>query len=150
MNWRWNDGGALAAGDLGDPLGDASSTYDVCIFDESTPAPALVLAGHASSNVVPDCARPPCWRAGSNGKLTYKSSPPNAAGLSALQLRPGPAGRARIRVKGLDLLGGPAALPSALPLQVQVQVRGGACAEAVHSAAGLRRNDDRRLLGASD
>jgi hypothetical protein len=99
---------------------------------------------------MPDCARPPCWRAGSNGKLTYRSTPPDAAGLSALQLRPGAAGRARIRVKGLDMLGGPAPLPSALPLRVQVQVQGGGCAEAVHSAAGLRRNDDRRFEGASD
>jgi len=150
MAWRWNDGGALAAGDLGDPLGDASSAYDVCVFDESAATPVLALASRAVSNLAPDCAHPPCWRAGTNGKLTYRSTPPNAAGLSSLQMRPGAAGRARVRVKGIDLLGGPATLPSPLPLRVQVQVRGGACVEAVHSAAGMRRNDARRFQGASD
>jgi len=150
FSWRWNDGAATAAGELGDPIGDASSAHDVCVFDESGPTPALVAASTAASNLTPDCVRPPCWRVASDGRLTYRSGPPNAAGLASLQLRPGTGGRARVRVKGTGLLGGPIPLPPSLPLRVQVWARGAACFEAVHSASGVRRSDARRFQGASD
>jgi uncharacterized delta-60 repeat protein len=146
LGWRWSAGAATTPAELGDPLGDAGSTYDLCVFDDA----GLVAASAASSNVAPDCARPPCWRRGSDGRLTYRAAPANAAGLSALQLRPGPAGRASVRAKArAPMLVGPA-LPLSPPLRVQVWSRAGACFDAAYSAAGVRRSDARRFQASSD
>jgi len=142
LSWKWRQGDAVTALELGDP--QAQHEYDVCIYDESGPA-TLVLAA-----AVPEggrCKAGPCWRsAGSSVK--YKAPDRYPQGIGTIVAAPGVAGRAALTVRGDGALLGVPGLPLALPMRVQVQASNGTCWEAAYSTAD--RNDGSVFVGKSD
>lgn len=139
--FRWKYGpGAAAEVFFGDP--GNTDDYGLCIFDESTPAPALVFRAVAPAGGT--CGGRACW----GGPLTapsYRDKEATPDGLTALRLKGG-ADRAKASLKGKGgLLSsrplGLPGLPLPLPLLVQLQNVRGACVEARFDAAGVTRND---------
>jgi hypothetical protein len=143
LRWLWRKGAATLPPDLGNPA--TTSSVALCLFEESGADPALIF----NATIPPggSCATPPCWKQKANGSQVYKDRSGAAAGITALALQIGAAGRARVIVRGKGIglaassLGFPnPALP--LPLRAQVQISDGACFEATYDASGVRRNAD--------
>jgi cysteine-rich repeat protein len=110
LSWSWSAGAPVALLDFGNPAEVTDLT--LCVFDEdglvvSTTAPA---AG--------TCGRAPCWKATPKG-FSYSDREATPEGLRKLSLRPGAAGKARIRASAR---GAALGLP-ALGLEGEVQVR---------------------------
>lgn len=150
LDWTWRKGQATAAADLGDPLGN--DDYALCLYDESVPAPVLILAASMPANASCAGAAGPCWKQGSGGARTLrylrKTGVPD--GVVRVVLRPGADGRSRVTLvaRGDDLA--LPALPLGLPVRVQLQGAHGPCWEATFSAAGARKNDAARFQGTAD
>ena len=145
LAWRWNDGGAVVAGAFGDPIGDASSAYDVVSSTQSMRRLRLrrrscVVVRHAG-----DCASAVVGVS----RLRTASSPIGARRRTRRGCRraSAPSGRGPAvpvnPVRGFDLARRPRAV------RRRRSGRSGAGAgrgvagvpEAVHSAADLRWND---------
>jgi len=60
--WKWNAGTFTAVSEFGDPLQHTS--YALCIYDQSGPAPALAMNALIPSGGT--CGLRPCW----NGRLS--------------------------------------------------------------------------------
>ena len=98
------------------------------------------------------CDGRPCWK-DTGSRIGYRSRErqPNGRPRSAvrLRLRPGPAGKAQIQLKGrgvhLDL----APLPAAQPVTVQLRSSEGLCWDAVYGAPP-QRNDAKQLRDKAD
>ena len=148
--WRWTKGEATSVAELGDPFQSLLDPHELCIFDESGPAPGLLFATLAEPEGLPLCAHPPCWRRKGPDEFVYRSRPANPFGVELLAVRAGPEGRPRatVRARGDRLVLPP--LPFALPLRVQLGARDGGCWEATYSAVGVKRNDAQRFKGRSD
>jgi hypothetical protein len=143
--WTWPKGAATDPADFGDPT--AGDDYTLCIFDRSGIEPELLLG--AAAPAAGTCGRRGCWRGrgrppGDRGyKYTDREATPD--GLTAVDLKPGIDGKAKIAVKGKGANLALPAMPLPLPLLVQLQRTGGGCWEAEYDASGLSRNDDKQL-----
>lgn len=139
LSWTWRRGQATSKLDFGDPT--AGATYDLCIFDDSSGTPSLVLDA-----TVPTGSR---WDESSTG-YDYNDPSGAAAGIRKLSLRAGLVdGQSRITLKAKGV---PLPMPS-LPLDqdptVTIQLVGeNACWEAQFSTAST--NQPGRFRARSD
>jgi hypothetical protein len=135
-------------GDLFGRPDDAASghDYNLCMYDESGPTPALVFQATAPAGG--SCIGP-CWntvrlsRAGDTAGYSYIDALQTPHGLDRVFMRTtsGTGLRLKVLAKGTNLSSaalGMATPPFGLPLRVQLQNRRGQCWEATYSAA--RRN----------
>ncbi|HVO25889.1 MAG TPA: choice-of-anchor V domain-containing protein [Candidatus Margulisiibacteriota bacterium] len=96
LSWNWTKGAETLLTAFGDPV-TGSTSYHLCVYDESAGAPAAVMAMTAPSGGT--CAGKPCWTAKKTGFL-YKDKGLTNDGLMQLQLTAGAAGKAKIVVTG--------------------------------------------------
>src|SRR5262249_41575331 len=123
----------------GDPIG--GDDYELCVFDDASPT-LLFRAVVAGGGV---CDGNPCWTAGGQRTLRYRSSTSPEA-VTMLRLRAGADGAAgaMVKAKGVHLSDHPAALPApplSLPLRVQLHGSNGLCLETRHTAMSVLKND---------
>jgi hypothetical protein len=146
--WKWTKGDvALAA--LGDPIN--STGYELCIWDENGGVPRLTASMRIPAGGTCGSKNPkPCWKARGTG-FQYKDSDRGVDGIGTIRLKPGPAGKASVLVKGKG-----AALPMPTPVgtqllfaqdthvTVQLVNTTGTCWEAVFTAPALKSTLDAR------
>lgn len=144
ITWKWRRGEETTLAALGDPT--QSTAYRLCIFDESTPQPALLFGAVAQQASCPDRG---CWSADAQG-FSYRSTTGEAEGLTRVELRAQTDGRARVVITGkgpfLTHQYGLPTPPLSLPLRVQLQAvdsisANPTCFESEFDAAGATRND---------
>ena len=141
LKWKWASTATVALGDFGDPT--TSTDYILCLYDDG----GLKLSSKAPAEGT--CAGRACW-AGSATGFKYKDRELTPDGLSAVSLKSGPAGKAKISVGGkgpnLHL---PPALSLATPVRVQLKRSGsGTCWEGTFSNPS--RNQADKFVGKSD
>jgi hypothetical protein len=128
LTWKWKSLNPVVTSDFGNPL--ATTDYDLCVYDH--PGAAITDARAASGAT---CGTGPCWKTSGTTGFKYGSRDGSPAGLTAIQLKAGLAGKAKIAAKGkgADLVLPP--LPLTAPVVVQVRrADTGACWGAVYSA----------------
>ena len=140
--WKWKKGEDTALPALGSPhLFDA---YTLCIFDVSTPTPALLFRAAVPPGGT--CGSGPCWSTHGASGFVYKNKSSAPEGLTNLKVVAGSGGRAQALVKGRGALlanrpFGLPSLPLPLPMRVQLQGAAGFCAETEHDASSVRTNN---------
>jgi acyl-homoserine lactone acylase PvdQ len=123
LQWKWGKGSATAKSEFGNPRVDTD--YRLCLYDgEDT------LLSHASAPAGGSCnakSPKPCWKENANG-FRYVDRDLTPDGVQQLTLRAGPAGTAKIMLKGRGATLKTPALPiSHLPVKVQLINSAGAC-----------------------
>jgi hypothetical protein len=96
LTWNWTKGAATLLTDFGDPV-NGSTSYRLCVYDESAGVPTAVVAMTVPAGGT--CAGKPCWAAKKTGFL-YKDKDLTNDGFMQLQLTTGAAGKAKIVAKG--------------------------------------------------
>lgn len=136
--WKWIKGAATAVEDFGDPL--ASTAYTLCIYDETGGTPSLALTAFVPAGGV--CDGKPCWSVIGKG-FKYKDPGAANAGINALLLKFGEAGKAKIVAKGKDDNLDTPSLPLAQDQRVIVQLKNqvGVCWEASYGAPATKHDD---------
>jgi hypothetical protein len=129
LQWKWGKGAVTAKSEFGNPLVDTD--YRLCIYDgqDSLLSHATAPAGGTCNAKSPK----PCWRENASG-FRYVDRDLTPDGVQQLVLKAGPAGKAKIQLKGR----GPAlqtpALPIAhLPVKVQLTNTDGVCWDATYA-----------------
>jgi len=109
----------------------------------------VLLVASAAAPAGGTCAGRPCWALKSSGfRYGQKEMTPN--GLTAIDVRSGAAGKARMVLKGKgEPLGLPALPIASLPLTVQLANGVGTCWSAVF-AGDIRQNDGDGFKAKSD
>lgn len=135
--WKWRHGTATSMDELGVP--EIDDAYTFCLFDESSPSPALLFAAAVPGGKL--CNNISCWRRSAR-LLSYVDRDATPEGLSNLRLQSGADGRAGVLLKGkgANLIGRADALPVpplSTPLRAQLQSAGGVCWEATYATAGV-------------
>jgi hypothetical protein len=129
--WRWREGEETEYPDLGDPLN--TDAYDLCVYSED----GDTILFRATAPPGGTCPTQPCWKLGT--EYRYKDTEMTPDGIRSIILRPGPAGRSRVVVRGqgvnLSLFDLSLAPP---PFIVQLQATNGECWEAVFPPGVLR------------
>jgi len=148
--WKWDKGAATTAAEFGQP--DERDDYALCLYDESSGTPWLVVAATIPADV--HCKLKPCWKGlgkppGSKG-YRYADKKMTHSNVAKLLLKPGGIGKAKImaKAKGADLQ--PLSLPLTTPLALRVQLQGehGECWEAAYDDAGTIKNETGHYKGA--
>jgi len=152
VGWSWKKGEATNLLHLQDPT--TIDDYALCVFGGT--APALLLSATApAGGFCPTQSEKPCWKplgrnpTSKNG-FKYKDRGGVPEGLTAITMRPGPDGRAKVTLKGNGENLPLPPLPAPLPIRVQLQADHGRCWEAEFSTTGLKRNDVGQFKGKSD
>ncbi len=129
LQWKWQKGSATMKAEFGNPL--ASTDYRLCLYDGQN-----TLLSHASAPAGGTCnvkSPKPCWRENASG-FRYNDRDLTPDGLQQLVLKAGPAGKARITLKGKGALLHLPTLPiQHLPVRVQLNNSAGACWDATYS-----------------
>ncbi len=123
LQWKWGKGSATAKSEFGNPRVDTD--YRLCLYDgEDT------LLSHASAPAGGSCnakSPKPCWKENANG-FRYVDRDLTPDGVQQLTLRAGPAGKAKIMLKGRGANLKTPALPiSHLPVKAQLINSASAC-----------------------
>ena len=114
LTWHWLKGSSTRAA-FGDPL--TVTRNDFCLYDESATAPTLIM--RAAVPNAGTCGRRPCWRLSGVNGFRYGDSKAMSDGISAIMLRTGDVGKAKVIVRGTGIN---LALPP-LPIQHYTQLR---------------------------
>jgi len=144
LTWKWTKGAATLKADFGAPL--TTTSYTLCLYDETSGTPVLVLAAHIPAGEM--CAGRPCWKEKSRG-FTYVDKDATPDGVTKLILREGLAGVAKIILKAkganVDMPGedppGENDLPLRQDTKVTVQLKnnhgGGICWDAEYTSPAI-------------
>lgn len=148
MAWRWSEGEATSAFDLGHP--DINSNLTMCLFSEATPEPQLVLKkwfgpfGSCTPALWP-CG-PMSWEHKPDGSMTYREKY-WSTGLvnTSWKLNVGAAGKSslQLRTNGYHVIDPFTSF--ATPLRAQVQIDGGTCFDLPIDEAGVSKNSNGRF-----
>ncbi len=137
--FKWIKGETTQIADFGDPL--SSTNYTLCICDESSGTPALAMQALVPPGGI--CDGKPCWKTTRKG-FKFKDKLTTNDGVKLINLKSGPAGKAKIIFKGQGLNLNLPALPLQQDQQVIVQLKNdinaGECWEARFSAPA-KKND---------
>jgi cysteine-rich repeat protein len=133
--WKWARGDETTVADFGTP--DSDDSYAFCLYDESTPTPALVMRMLAPAAGA--CGGNACWRSTSSG-FKYVDVELTPDGIRKLLLKSGASGRSTIKLKakGANIPMPPLPLGNVLRLQLHGN---GECWEATFSPGGVKDND---------
>jgi hypothetical protein len=136
--WEWKRGQETMLSDLGDPIGGTTS-YSLCVYDESGGSPSLVLSAKAPE--ASQCSGI-CWRRLGSRGLSYVDATNTPDGIRRMVLRANREGRARILVKAKGENLQLPAFPLAQDTRVRVQLinTDGSCWESNYSGPA-ERND---------
>ena len=91
LKWSWTAGAPVGDQEFGAPA--QTTDLHMCVYDEG----GLVLSAVAPA--AGTCGNRPCWKESGN-KLRYSDKDATPDGLRKLSLKPGDAGKARIKVSG--------------------------------------------------
>jgi hypothetical protein len=98
FSWKWSKGTAqLVQADFGDPV-NGSTSYLLCVYDESGGSPVLKLGPTIFGGGT--CGKKPCWKAVSDKGWAYKNKGGNPDGMTMVTLKGGAAGKPLIKVTG--------------------------------------------------
>lgn len=139
MSWKWSKGPATPLGALGDPT--TTTDYALCLYDRAggMPSRKLKLPLPAGS----------AWSESSTTGFRWKDGTLSLGGVTALIIRSGEAGKAKISLSGKSHALGMPDLPLAKDPAVTVQlVNPLACWETTFGASS--RNDDRQFKARTD
>ena len=142
LSWDWKLGQATTLADLGGPTQPGGAAYELCMYDESGPEPAVVL----SAEVAPGAG----WAAQGAKGYKFSDKAGTQGGIKQILAKSGADGKASLQIDGKGAGLGLPALPLGLPARVQLEVVGGVCFEATFSSAGTKKNDARQFQGQSD
>ena len=135
LTWNWARGSMTLKEEFGNPL--STTPYDLCVYDESTGIPALVMSEHVAANAT--CGSKGCWGSTSTG-FKYTDRKQQNGPINSLVLKSGIDGRAKITLKGKGTKLGMPALPLHEQNTVTVQLSNGTtCWQANYGDS--RRND---------
>ncbi len=116
LQWKWGKGAATTKSALGNPGVDTD--YRLCLYDGQD-----ALLAHASAPAGGSCnakSPRPCWKENATG-FRYVDRDATPDGVQQLVLKSGPAGKAKITLKGRGAALQTPALPiSHLPVKVQL------------------------------
>lgn len=115
LKFKWGKGEATLLAGLGDPV--TADDYELCLFRAGESQP-LLTARAPAAGVCPNGA--PCWRQ-QRGKLQYKDKAATPDGVTKLQLKPGPDGKAQAQLQGAGVRLTLPAPPLAGPLRVELR-----------------------------
>jgi hypothetical protein len=119
LTWTWKKG-EVALGDLGDPLTDGATDWELCLFDRGAPGGTPRFLASIRAPAGGTCAGKPCWRR-KDFAFKYADKDRTPSGMATLRLRSSPPGAASLRAVAEGAL---LSLPStALVPTVTVQVR---------------------------
>jgi len=140
LAWRWGRGAAGDLPDLGDPTTGADVT--LCVYATGGTG-EIVLAAVAPAG--------DGWRAAGSGGFKYKNRDGYPDGLRSAQLRPGDAGKAKLRVKGkgAGLAFGSLAFDPGAAVHAQLRSSAGGCYGSVFSPP-FKRHDGGEFQDRSD
>ncbi len=145
--WKWGKGLlASVQGDFGDPVNDSSS-YRLCLYDESASVPTLVMGLEVEAQGT--CDDDPCWKANKDKGWGYKNKTGNESGITKVAFKGGEAAKPSLQVagKGASLvLPAPRGGTEYLDLDTRVVVQFHAsspanCWQSIFSLTGLKKND---------
>jgi hypothetical protein len=128
LTWKWKSLNSVLTSDFGNPV--ATTDYELCVYDHAGEA---ILDTRAAGGAT--CGTGPCWKTSGTTGFKYSSRDGSPEGLTAIQLKAGLTGNAKIAAKGkgVDLVLPP--LPLTAPVVAQVRrTDTGACWGAVYSA----------------
>lgn len=92
MSWQWSKGEAFAQVDLGDPSLDTRYTF--CVYDTTGGVGSL-----ATSLSIPGASAG--WKSKGSKGWNYSDSSASQDGIKKLQLKPGAAGKTKVKMSGL-------------------------------------------------
>ena len=148
VKFKWGGGPAVDVGDFGTAPASGSPVYELCIYDQNgaTTTQAFRAQAYASA----DCAGVPCWRVTPGVGWKFKTKDGLPDGLTALVLKAGIAGKAKVQVKGKGTRLILPTLPLAKSPSVVAQLRtsSGKCWGAAFSTDV--KNETLRFVGKSD
>lgn len=145
--WKWGKGVLPSVqADFGDPVNDSSS-YSLCMYDESVSVPTLVMGLAVEAQGT--CDDDPCWKANRDKGWAYKNKAGNGVGVTKVAFKGGEAGKPSLQVAGK---GASLALPTPrsgteyldLDTRVVVQFHAGSpanCWQSIFSLTGQKKND---------
>lgn len=141
--WKWSKGEATDLADFADPL-SGSAAYHVCVYDTSTSAQPLLDLGVAPGGL---CGTKPCWKATGTKGFAFRDRTAAQAGVTALKLGAGPAGKAKLLAQARGPVLATPALPLVPPVVVQLLVEDGGDVECWQTTydAPLRTNASDKL-----
>ena len=149
LDWEWRAGERTEGVEFDDPADAAGgSDYALCMFDDVAGSPSVLLAAKVAAGIG--------WkRLGAGGYRGFLWKGPGDAtsgGLTMLQLRPGVAGKASLRVQGKGETLAMPTLPLGGTTTLQLQASGGACWQATFadSTCTTTRNDAGMFYGTGD
>ncbi len=146
--FKWVKGESTDAALFGDPL--SSTTYTMCIYDETAGSPSLVLEAMVPPGGT--CAGKPCWKTTRRG-FKYRDRDLTNSGIKVVNLKSGAAGKAKIIVKGkgpnLNLPSLPLNQDQQVIAQIKNNINAGECWEARFSAPP-RTNDATKFKDKGD
>ena len=95
ISWKWNKGAETLLADFGDPT--TTTEYALCVYDTSAAVPTL-----ATKVIVPPAS---AWISKGTKGFQYKDKTATFDGAKIVVLKPGVAGKAKVRVlaKGVNL-----------------------------------------------
>lgn len=135
LGWSWAKGAATTLAELGDPT--TTTDYLLCVY-ESGPGldegHGLVLSANAPAS--------PAWIARSSG-VKYKNKAAAPDGLTAIAVKPGEAGRAKIVLKGKGIALAMPSLPMSARITVQLRNSDGACWESIYDLPASKNDPTR-------
>ena len=99
LTWQWSSGEAFDHADLGVPDASSGTRYAICVYDES--AGVFTLA--VSAQIAPSEA---LWTSKDPKGYQYKDKLGSSGGVTKAQIKPGEAGRTRIKMSatGVNLV----------------------------------------------
>jgi trypsin/pre-peptidase len=126
LNWNWTHGSLTTKAQFGAPT--LSTSYDLCIYDQTAGVDQVIYRTHLAAGAA--CNGNPCWTQNRRG-YRYRDSRTTNGGITAVSLKEGADGKARITLVGkgdaLSLPGLPVSQPSTVTVQLS---NGSSCWEA--------------------
>jgi hypothetical protein len=127
LNWKYIKGAATTLADFGTPL--TSTDYTLCVWDASGASQPILLAHIPAGGT---CGTKPCWKT-IKGGFKYNDKLLDPEGIQQLQLKSGPATKAKIIAKGKGVDLPMPMLPLTTAVTVQLRNDAGVCWEAKYS-----------------
>lgn len=137
LAWLWNKGDAVAIEDLAEPT--TAADYRLCLYSDDALAGAMIVPAGGL------CGSRPCWSFKENRGYRFTDRSGSSDGITSASLSPGPAGDAKVKLKGKGINLPSFELPFIAPVVVQLtNLDTQVCLGAAFGFADLRFNDAAR------
>ncbi len=126
ISWDWKKGPQVDFADFGDPVAGGTN-YSVCIYDLDSGVDRVAASLEAPAGG--ECWGRSCWISKGEKRVAYKDKGLTSDGIQQLQLKPGRAGKAKLKLKAKGELIPMPSLPitDTTTLQVQLHNSAGMC-----------------------